>query len=62
MGFAAFDVHVIESPFSSFDFLDTIGVDGLRRFSCGVDQNHSLQLSRQVFFYNVFPMVFQNFE
>jgi hypothetical protein len=63
MGFVAFDVHVVESPFSSFDLiLDRFGVDGLRGFSHGVDQNHSLKFSRHVFFYNVFPMVFQNFE
>jgi hypothetical protein len=62
LGFVAFDLHVIEFSFSSFDFLDKFGVDGLRGFSRGVDQNHSLKLSRQVFFYNVFPMVFQNFK
>jgi hypothetical protein len=56
------DVHVAESSFSSFDFLDGSGVDGLSGFSRGVDQNHSLELSRQVCFDNVSPMVFQNFE
>ncbi|CAM6071546.1 unnamed protein product, partial [Sphagnum tenellum] len=40
------DVHVAESSFSSFDFLDGSGVDGLSGFSRGVDQNHSLELSR----------------
>jgi hypothetical protein len=62
LGFVALDVHVAESSFSSFDFLDRFGVDGLRRFSRGVDQNHYFKLSRQDFFNNVFPMVFQNFE
>jgi hypothetical protein len=62
LGSVASDVHVAESSFSSFDFLDGSGVDGLSGFSRGVDQNHSLELSRQVCFDNVSPMVFQNFE
>jgi len=62
LGSVASDVHVAESSFSSFDFLDGSGVDGLSGFSRGVHQNHSLELSRQVCFDNVFPMVFQNFE
>jgi hypothetical protein len=44
LGFVAFDIHVVESSFSSFDFLDRFGVDGLGRFFHGVDQNHSLKL------------------
>jgi hypothetical protein len=62
LGFVALDVHVAKSSYSSFDFLDKFGVNGFRGFSCGVDQNHYLELSRQVFFYNIFPIVFQNFE
>jgi hypothetical protein len=62
LGSIALDIHVAKSSFSSFDFLDEFGVDGLSRFSRRVDHNHSLELSRQVFFYNVFQMVFQNFE
>jgi len=58
LGSVASDVHIAESLFSSFDFLDRFGVDGFSRFSHGVDQNHSLKLSEQVCFNNVFPMVF----
>jgi hypothetical protein len=50
-------MYVVESSFLSFDFLDGFGVDGLNEFSCGVDHNHSLELSRQMFFGNVIPMV-----
>lgn len=42
------DVHVGDSSFASFDFLDGSGVDGLSGFPRGVDDNHSLELSRQV--------------
>jgi hypothetical protein len=62
LGFVASNIHVAESSFSSFDFLDRFGVDGLSEFFCGVDHNHSLKLSKQVFFGNVFSMVFQNFD
>jgi hypothetical protein len=62
LGFVTSDVHVVESSFSSFDFLDRFGVDGLSGISRGVGHNHSLELSRQMFFGNVFPMVFRNFE
>jgi hypothetical protein len=37
LGFFALDVHVVESSFLLFDFLDRYGVDGLNRFFCGVD-------------------------
>jgi hypothetical protein len=33
----------------SFDFLNGSGVDGSNMFFHGVDHNHSLELSRQVF-------------
>jgi hypothetical protein len=62
LGFFALNVHVVKSSFSLFDLLDRSKVDGLNEFFCGVDQNHSFELSRQVCFDNVFPMVFQNFE
>ncbi len=62
LGSIASYVHVAKSSFLSFDFLDKYGVDGLSGFSRQVDHNHSLELSRQVFSDNVFPMVFQNFE
>jgi hypothetical protein len=39
--------------------LDKSGVDGLNKFFCGVDSNHFFELSRQVCFDNVFPMVFR---
>jgi hypothetical protein len=53
LGFVTLDIHVAKSSFLSFDFLD-----GLSGFSHQVHHNHSLKLSRQVFFYNVFPIVF----
>jgi hypothetical protein len=62
LGSIALNVHVVDSSFSSFDFLDGFGVDGLNGFSHGVDHNHSFNMSRQVCFNNVFPMVFKNFE
>jgi len=62
LGFVASDIHVAKSLFLSFHFLDRFGVDGLNGFSCGVDHTHYLELSRQIIFGNVFPMVSQNFE
>jgi hypothetical protein len=59
LGFVALDVHVAKSSFSSFDILDRFGVDGLRGFSCGVDQNHSFKLSRQVFLTMSFQWFFK---
>jgi hypothetical protein len=58
LGSVASNVHVAESSFSSFDFLNKSRVDGLSGFSHGVDQNHSFELLKQVCFDNVFPMVF----
>jgi hypothetical protein len=58
LGFVTSNVHATKSSFFSFDFLDGSRVDGLNEFSHGVDQNHSIELLKQVFF----PMVFQNFE
>ncbi len=58
MGSIALDVHVVESSFLSFDFLDGSEVDGLSRFFHGVDHNHPLELSKQVCFNDVFPMSF----
>jgi hypothetical protein len=37
LGFVALDVHVVESSFCHLTFLDGSGVDGLSRFSHGVD-------------------------
>jgi len=58
LGSITSNIHVVESSFLSFDFLDGSRVDGLSGFSHGVDQNHYIDLLKQVFF----PMVFQNFE
>jgi hypothetical protein len=62
LGFVASNIHVTKSSFLSFDFLERFGVDGLSGFSCGVDHNHFLELSKQGFFGNVFLMVFPDFE
>jgi len=58
LGFVTSNIHVVEPSFFSFDFLDGSKVDGLKEFSHGIDQNHSIKLLKQDFF----PMVFQNFE
>ncbi len=49
LGSIASDIHVVKSSFLSFDFLNGSGVDGSNMFFHGVDHNHSLELSRQVF-------------
>ncbi len=46
LGSVASNVHVAESSFFSFNFLDKFGVDGLSGFSCGVDHNQSFKLLR----------------
>jgi hypothetical protein len=58
LGFVTLDIHVAKSSFLSFDFLDGSNMDGLSGFSRQVHHNHSLKLSRQVIFDNVFPIVF----
>jgi len=60
LGYVASDILVAESSFLSFDFLDGSRVDGLSRFSCGVDHNHSFELSRQVFLAMFFPWFVRN--
>jgi hypothetical protein len=37
LGFVASNIHVVESSFLSFDFLDGFRVDGLSKFFHGVD-------------------------
>jgi len=60
LGYVASDILVAESSFLSFDFLDGSRVDGLSRFSCGVDHNHSFKLSRQVFLAMFFQWFVRN--
>jgi hypothetical protein len=44
LDFVALDIHVAKSSFSSFDFLDGFGVNGLNAFSHGVDHNQYFKL------------------
>jgi hypothetical protein len=46
LGFVTSNIHVTKSSFSSFDFLDGFGMDGLSGFPHGIEHNHFLKLSR----------------